>query len=68
MFFDLNLKVEKHWDVSDLFMVTLSGGVRNLFNSYQDDFDRGATRDSEYIYGPGLPRTVFVGLKFGKLH
>ena len=68
VFFDLNLKFEKHWDVSDLFMVTLSGGVRNLFNSYQDDFDRGATRDSEYIYGPGLPRTVFVGLKFGKLH
>ena len=32
-------------------------------NQYQNDFDKGALRDSNYIYGPALPRTVFVGLK-----
>jgi len=67
-FFDVNVKVETHFDLTEDFMVTLSGGVKNLFNSYQDDFDIGAMRDSDYIYGPAAPRTVFIGLKFGKLH
>jgi outer membrane receptor for ferrienterochelin and colicins len=49
-------------------MITFSGGVKNIFNSYQDDFDTGPTRDSNYIYGPGTPRTYFIGLKFGRLH
>ena len=67
-FFDLNIKLEKHIDFTDNFMLTFSGGVRNLFNSYQDDFQVGPTRDSDYVYGPAAPRTVFIGLKIGKLH
>ena len=67
-FFDLNIKLETHFDLSESFMVTLSGGVTNLFNSYQDDFDTGPMRDSDYVYGPALPRSFFLGLKFGKLH
>jgi len=67
-FFDLNLKLERHLHVNDDFMFTFSGGVRNLFNSYQDDFDTGVERDANYVYGPGLPRTFFAGIKFGKLH
>ncbi len=67
-FFDLNIKIETHHDFSDSFMVTLSGGITNLFNSFQDDFDTGPTRDSDYVYGPDAPRTFFLGLKFGKLH
>ena len=67
-FFDLNIKLEAHFDFSESFMVTLTGGVTNLFNSYQDDFDIGPTRDSDYIYGPDSPRTIFFGVKFGKLH
>lgn len=67
-FFDLNLKLEKHVDFNESFMTTFSVGVKNLFNAYQDDFDIGSMRDSDYIYGPNAPRTFFVGLKFGKLH
>ncbi len=67
-FFDLNIKFEKHVDVSESFMTTISAGVKNLFNAYQDDFDTGPMRDSDYIYGPIAPRTIFIGLKFGKLH
>lgn len=67
-FFDLNLKLESHFDFNDSFMTTFSLGVKNMFNSYQNDFDTGATRDSDYIYGPNAPRTFFVGIKFGKLH
>lgn len=42
----------------------LFGGIKNLFNAYQTDFDKGKERDSNYIYGPATPRTYFVGLKF----
>ncbi len=67
-FFDLNLKFESHIDFSEDFMTTLSFGVKNLFNSFQDDFDIGPSRDSDYVYGPAAPRTVFFGVKFGRLH
>lgn len=43
------------------------GGVKNVTNSYQDDFDIGKNRDSDYIYGPNAPRTAFVGLKIKSL-
>lgn len=67
-FLDLNLKLESHLDLSEDFMTTISVGVKNIFDSFQDDFDIGPTRDSDYVYGPIAPRTFFVGLKFGKLH
>ncbi len=67
-FFDVNLKLESHFDFNENFMTTLSVGLKNIFNSYQSDFDTGPTRDSDYVYGPNAPRTFFIGLKFGKLH
>lgn len=45
----------------------LFGGVKNLTNAYQDDFDIGKNRDSNYVYGPSAPRTVFLGLRFKSL-
>ncbi|MDG2154301.1 MAG: TonB-dependent receptor [Crocinitomicaceae bacterium] len=38
-------------------------GVKNIFNAYQDQFDIGKNRDSNFIYGPAQPRTVFGGIK-----
>jgi outer membrane receptor for ferrienterochelin and colicins len=38
-------------------------GMRNISNAYQSDFDKGKNRDSNYIYGPGMPRTVYLGCK-----
>lgn len=67
-FFDMNINAEANFEVSDDFKLTLNAGVKNLFNSFQDDFQVGATRDSDYVYGPALPRTVFVGIKIGKLN
>ncbi len=40
-------------------------GVRNILDSFQDDFDRGPDRDAGYVYGPRMPRTVFGGIKGG---
>ena len=56
-FFDMGVKLYKTVDLQ------LNGGVQNLFESYQKDFDRGANRDSGYIYGPSLPRSFFAGVK-----
>lgn len=41
------------------------GGIKNLFNAYQNDFDSGKNRDSNYIYGTSAPRTFFVGVRIG---
>jgi outer membrane receptor for ferrienterochelin and colicins len=43
----------------------LNAGVQNVFNSYQNDFDSGVNRDAGFVYGPGRPRTFFVGVKIG---
>ncbi len=43
------------------------GGIKNITNAYQDDFDTGKNRDSNYVYGPALPRTFFVGLRVKSL-
>lgn len=56
-FWDMNLKLGQHIDITENFHVNLSTGVQNVFNAYQDDFDSGPTRDSDYIYGPSRPRT-----------
>ena len=43
--------------------VEIYGGVKNIFNSYQDNFDVGKNRDSNFVFGPSLPRTVYLGIK-----
>lgn len=43
--------------------IEIYGGVKNIFNAYQSDFDKGKNRDSNYIYGPNMPRTLFIGIK-----
>ncbi len=62
-FFDMELKLG--YDVPLYKEVTLQWnvGVRNIFDAYQKDFDQGADRDSGYMYGPGIPRSYYAGLK-----
>lgn len=67
-FFDVNIKASYHFHVSEDFYLELSGGARNIFNSYQPEFDAGPERDSDFIYGPMAPRSVFISLKIGNLH
>ncbi|MAP81714.1 MAG: TonB-dependent receptor [Aequorivita sp.] len=43
--------------------VELFGGIKNVTNSYQSDFDIGKNRDSNYVYGPGAPRSIYLGIK-----
>lgn len=64
-FYELNVRLSYVFKVQKSFSIEWSGGVQNVFNSFQKDFDTGPTRDSDYIYGPIRPRTYFVGLKIG---
>jgi outer membrane receptor for ferrienterochelin and colicins len=62
-FFDLGTRVAYNIPISDLCSLQLNAGVHNLFDSYQSDFDKGYNRDSNYIYGPSLPRSYYAGVK-----
>tara|TARA_B100000795_G_scaffold60056_1_gene40095 strand:- start:11690 stop:14068 length:2379 start_codon:yes stop_codon:yes gene_type:complete len=64
-FFENNIKIAYTIKTKEDFRIELFGGVQNIFDSYQNDFDKGANRDAGYVYGPLRPRTVFMGLKFG---
>ncbi|ANM31739.1 hypothetical protein ABI59_22550 [Acidobacteria bacterium Mor1] len=35
-------------------------GVRNLTDEFQPDIEQGAFRDSDYIYGPRMPRSFYA--------
>ena len=63
-FFDAGMKLSYTFSLSDTINLEINGGVKNIFDSYQDDIDRGPFRDSVYVYGPMLPRTYLFGLKF----
>lgn len=62
-FFEMNLKAAYDFKVLKDITLQLNAGVQNLFDAYQTDFDRGRNRDSGYIYGPGLPRSYFAGIR-----
>jgi outer membrane receptor for ferrienterochelin and colicins len=63
--FEIGFNTSRVFTVTDKYQIELNGGIKNIFNSYQDDFDQTVDRDPNYIYGPSQPRTVFLGLKFG---
>jgi outer membrane receptor for ferrienterochelin and colicins len=60
-FFELNLQtaitVFNDPDIS------INLGITNLLNQFQNDFDRGPNRDTDYIYGALRPRTFSFGIK-----
>lgn len=62
---EFGLNASRTFTISDAYQFEINGGVKNIFNAYQDDFDQTVDRDPNYIYGPSQPRTVFIGLKFG---
>ncbi len=64
-FFELNWKSSYTFSLDNSLKLQIYGGIQNIFNSYQEDFDLGPLRDANYIYGPSRPRTYFIGLKIG---
>jgi outer membrane receptor for ferrienterochelin and colicins len=63
-FFDVSTKVSYNVPIPDTkIKLEFFAGVKNIFNAYQSDFDSGKNRDSNYIYGPSLPRSFYFGMK-----
>lgn len=62
-FFELNLSASYTFTVYNDAQFQLNIGIKNLFNSYQKDFDTGPGRASGYVYGPAIPRTFFAGFR-----
>lgn len=65
-FLEFNIRLAHVFHLSPTLNLELSGGVQNVFNSYQRDFDTGPERDADYVYGPARPRTYFFGVKIGR--
>jgi outer membrane receptor for ferrienterochelin and colicins len=64
-FVDAGAKISYLIDLTEEVHMELSGGIQNMLNSMQNDYDTGIERDSGYIYGPSKPRTIFVSVKIG---
>ena len=62
-FADVGVKVAYDFKLFDFSTLQINAGMHNIFNSFQDDFDKGELRDSGYMYGPMLPRSVYLGIK-----
>ena len=61
-FYEQNLRAAYTFSLTDNYKLEVFAGVKNIFNQYQKDFDKGKDRDADYIYGPQHPRTYFMGL------
>ena len=62
-FADVGFKAAYDFKLFDYATLQLNAGVHNIFNSFQDDFDKGELRDSGYMYGPMLPRSAYIGVR-----
>ena len=62
-FWDMGLKASYDFRLYKSFNLQVNAGVQNILDSFQNDFDSGADRDSGYMYGPTLPRIFFLGIK-----
>lgn len=67
-FFDATVKLSYDFKLEKEMGLQVSTGMKNIFNSFQKDFDQGPDRDSGYMYGPTLPRSLFVSLKLTSLN
>lgn len=62
-FMEVNMKLSYDFTIYKYLTLQVNGGIQNITNAYQKDFDKGWNRDSNYIYGPSLPRSYYVGVK-----
>ncbi|HZH72479.1 MAG TPA: TonB-dependent receptor [Mariniphaga sp.] len=66
-FFDAGIKAAYIIRLTDQLKLEWNAGAKNIFNSYQSDFDSGIDRDPGYIYGPVTPLTIYTGIRIGSM-
>jgi outer membrane receptor for ferrienterochelin and colicins len=62
-FLDMTVKFGYTIPIEKSVRIQINAGVQNLFDAYQSDADKGKNRDSDYVYGPSMCRSFFVGTK-----
>lgn len=60
-FWDMGFKVAYEFSILNACKIEINAALKNIFNAFQKDFDQGEFRDSAYIYGPSLPRSLILG-------
>ncbi len=60
-FWDMGGKVSYEFKLLTACKMEVHAAVKNVFNAFQRDFDQGEFRDSGYMYGPSLPRSLVFG-------
>jgi len=62
-FFTLNAKLAYDFKLYNQIKLQVNCGIQNLTDAFQRDLDKGWNRDANYIYGPSMPRSWFIGAK-----
>ena len=62
-FLELDLNLSRDFEIAGQ-TLTLTVGAKNLTDEYQQDLDQGPDRDSNYVYGPRLPRSYQLGVRW----
>lgn len=62
-FFTLNAKLAYDFKLYNQIKLQVNCGIQNLTDAFQHDLDKGWNRDANYIYGPSMPRSWFIGAK-----
>lgn len=60
-FWDMGGKITYEFDIMRACRLELHAAVKNIFDAFQRDFDQGERRDSGYMYGPSMPRSLILG-------
>lgn len=63
-FFPVDIGINQTFHIDEQNDVILQAGIKNVFDEFQEDLDRGADRDSAYVYGPRYPRTFYTSLSW----
>lgn len=67
-FTELNLKLSYAFALEEIeSTLEIIGGVKNMTNVFQTDLDNYRNRDSNYLYGPGQPRSIYIGIRLKSL-
>ena len=61
-FWEIGIRLAYDVHLYKHYCLEISGGVKNILDQFQRDLDKGPNRDANYIYGPSIPRTYFIGL------
>ncbi|MBP5210813.1 MAG: TonB-dependent receptor [Bacteroidales bacterium] len=63
-FWDISLRAAYPFHIGNSIASEFFVSCKNILNQFQNDPDKGMTKDSGYIYGPAMPRTFYLGISF----